>query len=389
MHAPTQRKGGTPATLQRNKSDEATLASTSEKAMIEVEKSALAKAVTFLNSDTIRWMNKRHAHKGNSMAAHVLPSRALQLREIFKNLDYDHSGSIDINEMREAVQYVSALESTNGPMSDPIFKDPKKLVEFFTSMDINNDGTVDFNEFLIAMTSDSNSDISRNKTLRLQNAFYEFAMKHRRQKILDSIKYQGGANSLDGSVSNLHTTKPSSSDLQRYEELKHLFSLQYFRIEDVDLSLHDELNRVKQEALSQQKELFTPEYKARKKLEISRARAASMKIQSDRRQYRAVAAPSSGSGVSLLEQEENIFATRMRTVEQEVREAFAEYPLAPATSTHVPSMASMSKAPTSGQIRKLAQAQIVDIQSEKFRKAHLPPIVPPVSRKASLQSNKR
>lgn len=389
MHAPTSKRRPLSATLKKdNSEDNVSVVSATAKAMHEAEQAAIAKAVTFLNHDTVRWMNKRRTHKGSSMAAHVLPSRAVQLREIFKNLDFDNSGSIDIVEMKQAVQFVSAQDKTS---SDPLFKDPKKLTDFFSSMDINNDGTVDFNEFLIAMTSDASTDESRNKTLRLQNAFYEFAMKHKRQKILDILKYQSSGGSLDGSISNLNAIVPSASDLQRYEELKNLFSLQYFRIENVDTSLNDELNRVKEEAKKQQKEIFTNDYKRKKKLEISRAREASMQIRANKRNYilqqlqSTVAKPPilPETNVALLNQTENGFETRMRKTEKNLRKTFADFPLN-AVSTHVPTMESIPTASTVAQIRKAAQEQIVSIQTEKFKKSSIPPILPPISMKKQL-----
>eukprot|EP01035_Chromulina_nebulosa_P036041 gene36041-48498_t len=64
--------------------------------------------MTFLSPEAIRWMNKRKPSASYGGAAHILPSRALQLRSIFKGLDVDGSGSIDLNELRDAVGYVAA-----------------------------------------------------------------------------------------------------------------------------------------------------------------------------------------------------------------------------------------------------------------------------------------
>ena len=68
-------------------------------------------------------------------------------------LDVDGSGSIDLKELREAVSYVAA----NDTSKDPIFKDPQKLIEFFNSMDTDGNGAVDFNEFLTGMTAEGAS----------------------------------------------------------------------------------------------------------------------------------------------------------------------------------------------------------------------------------------
>jgi len=70
-----------------------------------------------------------------------------------EGLDVDGSGSIDLKELREAVGYVAA----NDTSKDPIFKDPKKLIDFFNSMDTDGNGAVDFNEFLTGMTAEGAS----------------------------------------------------------------------------------------------------------------------------------------------------------------------------------------------------------------------------------------
>lgn len=183
--------------------------------------SSIGKSVSFLSSDTVRWMNKRQP-TNKSAISHVLPSRALQLREIFRGLDYDNSGSIDIEEMKQAVHYVAHATSSNG--DGPLFKDPAKLVNFFVAMDVNNDGTVDFDEFLAGMTSQASEDATDQD--RLQQAFFEFANQHRRQRIMDFVQEQ------------------NRSDLEKYQEIKHLFSIQYFKDEHVDLSMDEKLSRV-------------------------------------------------------------------------------------------------------------------------------------------------
>ena len=78
---------------------------------------------SYLSADAIRWMNKRRPGAGTSSTMHILPSRALQLRQIFKGLDFDDSGSIDIEELKEAVNFVARKDKS----SDKVIADPKKV----------------------------------------------------------------------------------------------------------------------------------------------------------------------------------------------------------------------------------------------------------------------
>lgn len=95
--------------IEEPKLDKATL-----KILKEQEQESLNKSVSFLSPEAIKWMNKRKPSARHSTTAHILPSRAIQLKEIFKGLDFDGSGSIDIHELKEAVEYVANSEAGRG-----------------------------------------------------------------------------------------------------------------------------------------------------------------------------------------------------------------------------------------------------------------------------------
>eukprot|EP01031_Cornospumella_fuschlensis_P043469 gene43469-53146_t len=228
------------------------------------DKSDIAPAVSFLSAEAVKWINKRQPPASNATAARarVLPAKALQLREIFMGLDFDNSGSIDIDELKEAIEYVAKNASSDGA----VLKDPQKLADFFVKMDVNGDGTVDFNEFLIAMTvQEGNKPEGDQQTDKLQEAFLEFASYHRRQKILDAVN------------------DPSRGDIEKYNEMKELFKIQYFKEEQLDLSTAEKLLRAKQLAQKQMKEIRTAAYLKQKRQELVRAREATMFFQDERR----------------------------------------------------------------------------------------------------------
>lgn len=70
-------------------------------------------SVSYLSPDSIRWMNKRRPKGGSASAVHVLPSRALQLSQIFKGLDFDNSGAIDIEELKVSVHRITINHQPN------------------------------------------------------------------------------------------------------------------------------------------------------------------------------------------------------------------------------------------------------------------------------------
>jgi hypothetical protein len=84
------------------------------------------KPASLLSPEALKWMSKRrNPKKVSASIAHILPSRALQLTAIFKGLDIDGSGSIDIAELKDAVDFVS--EATCVTCSLSLFKDATTL----------------------------------------------------------------------------------------------------------------------------------------------------------------------------------------------------------------------------------------------------------------------
>lgn len=344
-----------------------------EKAELE----ALTKSVSFLSADAIRWMNKRRPTAAHANTAHVAPARALELRQIFKGLDFDHSGSIDIEELQEAVAYVAASDS-----SDPIFKDPKKLTDFFASMDTDGNGTVDFNEFLVAMTSShANLDEgAKESTAKLQQAFFDFANKHRRQQLIHRIGDQ------------------SISDLVKYDELRQLFSITFFKDEVYDATVEDQLKRAKQDAKNSAN-AFRSEHSVRqKKMELSRAREGSLYFAAQRMPRNVVLDSLKHSGVQDAEY-------RANHIDEKIRKSFSTFSLHD-HKTYIPekeddALAMLNesrsfKKPPRGDhnhneeaverknLRMLAMKEVKSVKLARNIQASSVPILPPMSMKSRL-----
>lgn len=210
------------------------------------------KYVSSLNSDTMRWMNKRRPKNSAALPGHVMPSIALQLRHMFDNFDFDKSGEIDIAELKQAVKFVAdACPELAGQSHSA--QDTRSITNFFQSMDVDHNGVVDFVEFLAAVTGNhSESDaleIAR-ASRRLQAAFLEFATQLRRQRLASDL-------SCDNITSE-----------QKVQSLKDLYSINYF----VESGLEPEKDLVKYK--KQLKEFNGGALQSRKKKEIERAREA-------------------------------------------------------------------------------------------------------------------
>jgi len=214
--------------------------------------------VSFLTPEAISWMNKRRPNASN-MKKHVNPSRVLQLRAVFNGLDFDGSGELTLEELKEAVDFVSK-NNDGGP---PIFEDPEKMKQFFKDMDTDGSGAIDFQEFLVGMTSTGDGEGSKDNQ-RMQEAFYKFATQHRRTQILNEVNDDG------------------ISDLTRYGQMRNLFEIKFFRDEVGECNtIEEKIKRAKEEAAAERKKLGEESYKMRNK-EKARTRAAKIAFTFDR-----------------------------------------------------------------------------------------------------------
>jgi hypothetical protein len=228
------------------------------------EMALLSKNVSLLDTNAIRWMNKRKPRISQSVVTHIPPARALELRSIFKGLDFDNSGTLEIDELKQAVEYVAAADKSG----DPVFKDPKKIISFFRSMDADGNGNVDFNEFLNGMTSTADpSSEGANASEKLQDAFFSFANKHRRQKILDNVQV----------VDN--------RDVEKYKMFMTLFSINYFKDEHYNESVAEKIDRLKREAKRDAAVINSEGHQKARKREFSRSREAAMLFEQEKSQY--------------------------------------------------------------------------------------------------------
>lgn len=212
------------------------------------------RAFSYMSGDQIRWMSKRKPSASSAAKGFVPPSRVLQLRAIFKGLDFDGSGEISLQELKDAVRYVASSKVSSGP---PLIKDPEGIATLFESMDIDGNGVVDFEEFLLGMTSSEGSG-NANDIASLQNAFYDFANQHRRTMIIDKMK--------DGSI----------PVVERYAEFRKLYAIKFHKAEMLGgVTTEDLIKSAQKDAAAEQGEMSQASKHIRHK-ELVRARAAAI-----------------------------------------------------------------------------------------------------------------
>ena len=215
------------------------------------------RAFTYLSGDAVRWMQKRRPAADSNAKNFIPPMRVLQLRSIFRGLDFDGSGEIDIDELKDAVKFVSDADTGSGP---PLIEKPQEIIDLFESMDIDKNGTVDFDEFLVGMTTSSASGSIG--SAKMANAFFDFANQHRRQTIVDKIN-----------------DKKAPTE-ERYNELRKLYNMKYLKDEPSDATVDDMIKKMQKEAEQQKKDMNAAAEKYRR-AELNRARAAAIYFESD------------------------------------------------------------------------------------------------------------
>lgn len=202
-----------------------------------------SKSVSFLPPDTIAWMNKHKPLAGvTAKQSHLTPAKALHYREIFRGLDFDGSGSISLEEMEEAIQYVGKAEPE-------CVRHPEEINKFFRSMDVDGNGIIDLSEFLMAMSleeSDAND--------KMQTAFFNFAKMHRRQKV------------------NEYLADKSIEDSKKYREFLTLFTVKE-TTDKAPASVEEQCRIYRKQAMLDKKNLGKHLIELRKN-ELARANSA-------------------------------------------------------------------------------------------------------------------
>lgn len=320
------------------------------------EHALVSKGVTYLEPNAIRWMNKRRANSGNSApTTHIPPARALQLRAIFKGLDFDQSESLEIDELKEAVEYVAASDTS----SDPVFKDTRKIIKFFKSMDTDGNGNVDFQEFLAGMTGTNDKEEDQNQSEKLQQAFFDFANKHRRQKILESVQVK------------------NNKDVEKYQQFMTLFSINYFKDEYYNETVAEKIERIKRDAKKDAAIINNEAHQKARKNEFARARTAAMQIESERLQKLPVQLRGRSQATSFALKSGNVDDAEYiaRKIDSDFNKSLSQYSLHN-ERTYVPSG---TKSTSLKSLRLFAMSEAQNNKINRISSFSSLPVLPPVS----------
>jgi hypothetical protein len=124
--------------------------------------------VSDLPNDSLKWIKQRRTMDSNQRVV-ISYIRNRQLLEMFKTLDFNSNGSIELSELKEAINYAKQ-RMTGG---DAI-KHFQNLDKVFEDMDDNGDGTVDYQEFAKGMTGTANSVFDRVSAFEIDKLFTLF-----------------------------------------------------------------------------------------------------------------------------------------------------------------------------------------------------------------------
>lgn len=212
-----------------------------------------AGSASFIDPKTIRWMNKRRPNPIAQAGTRAPPARLKQLKAIFNGFELNEDGRITLQNFKNAVEFINAHDST-GWASDSM-----TIQELFSTFHSNN-GTIDFQDFVNAMTTGSheNNDTSRRDLSQRQQAFFDIATKHRRQKLIDNL------------------SSSDTDDLQKYKNFTKLFEVQYFRDESI-VEAAGEIQNTSSKTVSQ---TLTKKQKQLRNEEVIRSRFAAMVLSS-------------------------------------------------------------------------------------------------------------
>jgi len=193
-----------------------------------------------LQPDALKWIKTRRRLDSNAKVV-ISYARERQLREIFRGLDLQGVGVIDLKSLQKAAQYCE--ETTKGTVG--AFKNIQAM---FEGMDDDGNGEVDFAEFTGAMMGSTKSAVgvmSEQDIERLQRKFVEYAVENKRQHAIRAIEQSssslGGGGGLSHDVSS--SSIKDTSDLGKVGYFRTLFGANGSK-ETFDV--HDKLAKYKQ-----------------------------------------------------------------------------------------------------------------------------------------------
>lgn len=185
--------------------------------------------------------------------------------------------------------------------------------------------------------------------------FFDFANQHRRQMLLENIK---GINI-------------GATELEKYDDMKKLFAITYFKTETYELTLEDKLARAKADAKKDKADLnMNPLHQERRLAEICRARESASYFRAERaaehNEFNVVLASLQDSNVPRAER------VSVR-IESKIRRTAAKLHL-PLFDTFVPNLnastastVSLRQPATSSEKAKRLKRPVVDGSNTKLR----------------------
>jgi len=133
-----------------------------------------------LSYNTVKWLERHHNKKLMHQVA-LDEQKINQLASMFRHLDYDGNGTIEMDEIQMALETICYNELK-----------AQEILSKFELMDADGSGSIDFEEFVAVMTSDLTGqdfyNLEDEKQEGIQHqAFFEFATTYRRKMLIEVI----------------------------------------------------------------------------------------------------------------------------------------------------------------------------------------------------------
>lgn len=244
---------------------------------------------SFLNPDTIRWINKKQSNKSNSLKAYLFPPLALQIYEMLNRMEVEFAGNSRIAELHNAVRYVVEyyhLETTVKRDSNEVDAESNFLNGYVGS---DRSGGVEFAEYLALNCDRIGVDVVNSegeicnkvgdiqelamRKLRLHAAFDELCNFVRRKRIDQKLK------------------QSSESDVDKYNSMVELFGINYFKTNSFEKSIIKQNNDrsrkypnlvIEKSGMRNYKKENSIELHRQRKVEVSRVNDAASSLSSFR-----------------------------------------------------------------------------------------------------------
>lgn len=241
---------------------------------------------SFLNPDTIRWINRKQSNNSNSVKAYLFPPLAIQIDQMLVKMETEFAGNPRIAELHEAVKIVVEFNGLQKSLAPAASNDDVAETNFLNGyVGSDRSGGVEFAEYLAINfeKSGASSNVMNDegelvnkagdiqelamRKLRLHAAFDELCNYVRRKRIDHKLK------------------ESNMSDVEKYNSMVELFGINYFKTNSFEKNvIKQNIDRskkypnlvIEKSGMRNYKKENSIELRRQRKVEVDRVRDAAL-----------------------------------------------------------------------------------------------------------------